>query len=303
MAQDLSTFNRALPFGKSNPIDLKVNSDHAAIKCCIIYSDTELKIGAVNISNKEYHKYFQKGPFAHTHMPASTSSTDWLVSKTAQQLDQIIQEISSDLDVQIIVEGYHEFFTNLGTKTSVKLVSVLDKPAHGYESSAKNITGILLNESKVKLIESDVIQISYKDGSKDSKLIVPWAKISRQGHELVVAGVHLPGCESQYPSEALEELGKIIGQLEQKFHVDIIAMGDFNTVPANIMKSLPGIKLIQPKYLTHINPNNDVAVYDNAICHLVSSDISVELLGLDSIPADSKALVQSLNASYVLAQK
>ena len=236
-------------------------------------------------------------------MPASTSSTDWLVSKTAQQLDQIIQEISSDLDVQIIVEGYHEFFTNLGTKTSVKLVSVLDKPAHGYESSAKNITGILLNESKVKLIESDVIQISYKDGSKDSKLIVPWAKISRQGHELVVAGVHLPGCESQYPSEALEELGKIIGQLEQKFHVDIIAMGDFNTVPANIMKSLPGIKLIQPKYLTHINPNNDVAVYDNAICHLVSSDISVELLGLDSIPADSKALVQSLNASYVLAQK
>lgn len=301
MNPNLQTFNHAMPFDELSP-DIKVNSDHASIACLLKYPDFTFTIGATNISNKEYHKYFGSGPFKSTHMYVPTNDSTLLQSKTELQMNSIIEEITHNIDVQIIIEGYYDFYTNLMAKLpDYKLVSVLNNRNHGYESSPENISGILISP-KVKVIETGTYQILYSENNKNATLIIPWVRISYLDRSLIILAVHLPGCDSQFPSSALFGLNKYILYLKEKYNEDIIAMGDFNTVPENITSSMAFAKIVEPKYLTHINPNNDVAVYDNAVYNFKSTDIEIELLDIETQPEDSKAFVKCLNENYMLSQ-
>lgn len=302
---NLRTFNKALPFdNETNPLHRSVNSDHATIKCKVEYSDgTSVIMSASNISNKEYHKYNKNGPLSKTHMYVETNDSQWLLKKTQFQMDQLLCEIAT-MDVQIILEGYYDFFVDIQQQkknSTYELVSVLDDPAHKFKGTPKNIAGILINTSKVSIMERGIETIQY---DVDKQFRSPWVRIkTEKGYELIIVAIHLPGNDAQFPEAAIRALCNTLKKCKET-SADVIAIGDFNTVPENIEKvAIPEFSVVEPKYLTHFNPYNQVAVYDNALYHLQSTEARISLMGCESLPDDSFRLVEGLNNSFLLNGK
>lgn len=303
---NLCSFNKAVPFDyETNPLPLEVNSDHATIKCRLEYADsTTFTISASNISNKEYHKYNKSGPLYKSHMYVPTNNSEWLLTKTQFQLDQLLTEMAS-LDVQVILEGFYDFYQDmLKTKDSAyTLISLLDEPQHKFTGSPKNIAGILVNTSRASITERGIMTVVYDN---DKKFKVPWVKITKSEvleKELVICAVHLPGNNEQFPKTALEALHTSLKNYIT-YNTDVIAIGDFNTVPENIeivTKTSELFKVLEPKYLTHFNPYNQVAVYDNVVYHLNSKDTTISLLDRGNLPTDSVKLIESLEQCYRLS--
>jgi len=65
---------------------------------------------------------------------------------------------------------------------------------------------------------------------------------------------------------------------------EIIAIGDFNTVPKNIMAVMNGsnLSVMTPTYMTHINPRYEVVSYDNVVWTGLVAPIQLPLNEMDS---------------------
>lgn len=320
---NLNDFNKGTQFNEKIQLHEYVNSDHSAIGCILKYeNDRQINIGAVNISNKEYHPYFglsKDAPFINTHMfvPKNCEDkvkNDWLISKTETQMNNIVRELTENvIDILIIVEGYFDFFTKLDIELkkagdNFQIISILNKENHGYEGKNSNITGIVIRKRKFEIDVSDTIVQTYTESQdpnihKYSTLTVPFVRVRdiNSNKFLTVIGVHLPGCNSQFPKNALCELRTITKSLFEKYKNDIVALGDYNTIPNNIRKIMTDIDVLTPLFPTHINPNCDVVAYDNVSYILSKNDAkSIELMNIYTIPLDSFALVTSLIANRKL---
>lgn len=145
------------------------------------------------------------------------------------------------------------------------------------------------------MIHQVVTTQRYNEKSADGrqcKLTVPCVQLRNKvtSCQFAVAGVHVPGCASQYPETGLEQLAIILCQLCQEWQTAILSVGDYNTPPEGVYKGL--ITLISPPLLhvnylrvpydTHVNPNCKAATYDHALwiqplpCTLSLSHISPE---------------------------
>jgi len=318
---NLNSFNKGTPFTNSNKLDKNVNSDHSAIGCVLEYDDENpIIVQAVNISNVEYHKYFELGdnpPFKQTHLSVPKNCKDdkknkWLISKTEIQMKNLINDLVTEkVHIQIISEGNYDFLTKMYFKLNelgfnFKMISILNTENHGYVGKPSNITAIIINTSIFEIIEHDTFTFLYKEEQnggilRDSKLVLPWARIlnKKTGKSLVVLGIHLSGCDSQNPKGGLSELNRIITCFNDTFKDDLIALGDFNTVPKNIRKQLLNVQVLTPLYPTHMNPDSNIVAYDNISYILTGGGIkSINLLDLCDIPIDSQALVTSILKNY-----
>ena len=287
---DLDTYNKGVAFGDGVELDPKANSDHTAIQ--IVLNDSV--IGSINISNKAYHHHFNKGPFEKTHM---NTQSEWLDEKAKFQQRQLIDDLVKGVpDVQIVVEGYYQFLTELSLGPS-QMVSVLDRADHGLEHSTKNITALLVNTDKYQIEQSGIYQTKYiEDPDISRKLVVPWVHLIRQTDSvkksLFVLGVHVPGCDSQFPKQGLVRLNDFMETISGSYDADIVTMGDFNTIPNNIRKIMTNFSVLTPEYPTHINPNLDIVSYDNIVYKLSDGKISQTPIG--DMHEDTQALVKSL---------
>jgi len=291
-----------------------VYSDHAAIAinlCCQNYLN---KIYFWNVSNIKYHYHFGSGPFAATHMFSVVDDVIpekkiWLSKKYAEQINQIYNDfVSNKFDIMVIAEGSFDFFETLESKLKkdnhrYELVSNLKYPTDRviHEKEKNNVTGILINKNKYGILGFDMENIIYKEDSRNSTLILPTAFIKNRetGDEFTIVGVHLPGCKSQYPENGLGELNNYLNMLIELYPNNVlVALGDFNTVPSNLSKKINKLKILEPIYPTHINPANQIVVYDNVVYHFPekngNSQNSINYLELENMDNHSIALVQEL---------
>lgn len=324
---DLNGFNKGVPFdNKNNPLNPAVRSDHAAIYGVLSYNDsTQTIIGCINISNKDYHANFGLGPtppFINTHMYVPEESADiskkiWLDTKTNEQLDDIIYDLKEKvIDIQVVVEGSYDFFSKLRERLNCNgnnfaIISILNNNSQAYKNKPWNVTGIIVNNSKFKVIDYNIIQQDYSEEHgtiihKPRTLIVPYVRVMDLISKrcLIVLGVHIPGCISNFPRGGLEQLSAIIKQLRRKYTDDIVAIGDFNTCPNNIKQAMKEVNIAPVPYPTHINPNSEIAVYDNVVYVFNTKDAqSIEIAGTSALNDDSKAIVSSMINNFMAAKR
>jgi hypothetical protein len=276
---NLRSFHRSTPF---ESLLEKINSDHASIGLHF----ESINILANNISNPEYHKYYNEigGAFVNTPMNCRKDDLDlskrnWLQNKTINQVDEIVQNFKNgEWNVQIIVESYVDFIDSIKEQLDEKqyvITSVFNDEPHNYQdkNKCKNITSILVNLDKLDHVNSFIKKVIYKEDEHkfESTLIVPIVVLKNKlrNNYFIVVGVHIPGCNSQFPLVALQELHKILGDLCNEYDLPIIIMGDFNTIPENLEQVFsPLFKINKPLYPTHINPRCEIAVYDNIMYYL-----------------------------------
>ncbi len=326
-------FTPLLPFNEKNFLELAVQSDHAEI--AIKTPDNRI-INVWNISNPAYHCYFKYGktpPFHHTHLfvdqpYVNGKMEEHLAKKTQDQITTIAERfVKGEVNVQIIVEGFESFFSDLSKKiTSLKhteftIFSLLDhKPPHW--KSEWNVTGILIDTSRFKIVQQKVYSLKYKEEQdenreKDFDLPVVWLRDLTKEEMIVVAGVHINGCSSQYPKTGLETLANIIKEIREEFfgYYDIIAAGDYNTIPARLRENLIHApnpsntnmtsikidkKLLIAPYPTHVNPASEAANYDQALIITAKPERCYQILPVESLSKASQGLVQSIQKSRQL---
>jgi hypothetical protein len=284
-------------------LDPLINSDHASVGVKI----GSLRIMASNISNPEFHKYFSSGPFKTTHLNTSKTDPDptkraWLHAKIQLQINQIVEGFVDDKwDCYVIIEAFNYFVDQLKTKlfktgfgSSYGIIGTYD---HTNHTDCKNKTIILVNlKRQHSLIRSNEIlqktHISYNDKTTSRTLEIPVVRMKDlfNGKLVTVFGVHLSGCDNQFPANAITILKDSIRESPDE---NIIGIGDFNTVPNNIntIVDKSNIKVITPLYLTHINQRYEAVAYDNII---YSGNIKPEQLSLDEMDISSQLFVKKL---------
>lgn len=264
----------------SSDLDQSVNSDHAEIQC--VYDG--ITFASLNISNKHYHTYFsmdQNGPFRLTHLAVTSESSieqqTWLKNKHHIQINNIKNNLYSGLiDVYVIQEAYVEFVHDL--RNSLANNFELHHVSLDNFSPEKNITVIIVNRSKLDIVDRQIYRASYNEiGNKPdrmSELVVPTVTLTNSHMTpqkfVTCAGVHVGGNAAQYPKYGLMELQHILANICEKNNV--IALGDFNTTTSNIRSimnhsrvSRNRLLVSEPLYPTHINPFNEVVAYDNIV--------------------------------------
>lgn len=305
-----------------------VNSDHSSIGTFVEYpgdNGTQFNIMCSNISNPLYHVHFKDNKsFNKTHLVKSINNEhdqEYFKNKISTQMNDIV---SKDCDVYIVVEGYQQFFSDIIANTHNKeyeLVSriTFDKSFANIDvNKNKNITGILVDRKRVNIVDQGCYIKSYVEGKKNALLAIPWVEIEKNDsrHRIIVCGVHVSGCQSQYPKVGIGLLCEFFEQFDAT--KKIVAMGDFNTIPYNIMRSLGRLdstpdKLkkrlsrmmyLTPLYFTHMNPNCSIGVYDHILysettSHLnVSQDMSISQLPLSMMDKGSIDFTCSLYSKF-----
>lgn len=261
------------------PLDRNVVSDHAEIVLQTPYGT----IASWNISNPIHHYHFGSRPgssFAQTHM--------FLDEQFIQQkiFDQV-ESIASQADVQIIVEGYQNFFDLLQQRLSGLNYALIYEP---LPDPTENNTAILVNLQRFTLLTTQVYRRTYLQEGRERTLRVPVVQLmTRQGEVLTVGGVHIPGSSRRSPVAGLQELRSIIEQLNEP----LVLMGDFNAIPKLVGDQLPGMRVVLSDYPTHINPGNEVSYYDMA---LVKGIPNSRMLPLSATSPFTQALVRSIYA-------
>jgi len=200
---------------KALSLDPATNSDHAMIGL----KQKSIRIMASNISNPQYHAYFASGPFATTHLNTSKIDPDptkraWLCAKIQIQLRDIVDGfLADDWDCYVIIEAYNQFIDQLKTKlnntgfgSSYQIVGTVDPADH---ANCKNKTIILVNLKRQHslLCDSRIIIETYpKDRSDNqtSSLEIPVVRIKdlSNSKKISVFGIHLSGCDTQFPVNA-----------------------------------------------------------------------------------------------------
>jgi hypothetical protein len=197
----------------------------------IIRTPNNRIINIWNISNPTYHCYFKYGdnpPFHNTHLfvenPFLEESMDkGLAAKSDSQIMTIAERfVKGEVNVQVIIEGYESFYNKLADKINAlghkefRFISMLNEKPLQWDAK-KNVTGILIDTSRFSVLESGVKYIKYKyreeqSSNQEKEFCLPFAHIRDKAtdHAMVIAGVHVNGCASQYPKTGLETLAGII---------------------------------------------------------------------------------------------
>lgn len=269
-------------------LDESIISDHAEIQYII---QPGLGITTFNISNPNYHKYFKENAsFKHTNLATTFTDTNpWYMSKETNTIDRIIQH-TTNLGIYVIVEGYYKLYKQLTDKLTdnfyllktPELKTLLDSK---NSTHTQNITSILINEDKFKIITEGLVSQAYSESSKKCQLVVPWIALEATDLKLIIAGIHVPGCAEQFPKSGITELNNILKKLALTYpEYKIIAAGDFNTAPSNSTTLIENLKLIPPAYFTHMNPNCEIGSYDQIYCSdpTLLSQVPTELMSADT---------------------
>jgi hypothetical protein len=314
------SFTQILPFNQDNPLKAGVQSDHAEIA---LRTPNNRIINIWNISNPTYHCYFKYGdnpPFHKTHLfvenPFFLASMDkGLAAKSDSQIMTIAERfVKGEVNVQVIVEGYESFYNELADKINAlghkefQFISMLnEKPAQWDDK--KNVTGILIDTSRFSVLESGVKYIKYREeqsSNEEKEFCLPFAHIRDKAtdHAMVIAGVHINGCGSQYPKTGLETLAGIINQLKTETlgKPDVIAAGDYNTPPMHARKSVIELlnsegALLKAPYPTHVNPKSQAGNYDQISILGEKPLEKYEILPASHLSPASQDLVSSIEQS------
>lgn len=296
----MSAFSPIRPFEKKDPVSSKLQSDH-----CEVALKTSLgTINSWNISNPAYHKFFandESQVFAQTVL--ADTNIDVLNVKIESQLETIANRLlDGAVNIQVIVEGYETFYEKLAEKIGDGEFHLLAEKPEGW-TKTKNITGIVVDNSKFSIRTSAVINVDYQEEGRDSVLRVPYVHVQEviSRREMIVVGVHVPGTASQYPEKGLSALAKVIDGLWEKYDkkVDVIGIGDFNSTPENVAKHFKTV--LEPSYWTHANPRFAAASkYDMAIVREAEQESSKpEMLPSDALSDASRALAKGLELLIV----
>jgi hypothetical protein len=311
----LEGFTPILPFGDENPLEETVQSDHAEIAIKLANGDV---VSAWNISNPIFHNYFKLGglpPFHKTHLFIENPFVEnrihtALKAKCDLQIQNLAERfVRKEVGIQVVVEGFESFYQQLEAEIRTlgfeyfQIVSLLDDMPTSWRRG-DNIVGILINTSRYELLSRKVIHKDYcevEDGNKAKTMYLPYVHVRDKMTNLTFAivGVHINGCESQYPKSGLEVLGNQIKELHTTLEgkPDVLALGDFNTTPSQTALCMTPLldnewKVIFPLYLTHVNPKSQAASYDHAI--ILGSTLKCSFLTEERILESSQALVRSI---------
>lgn len=307
MSNNVDEFVNIIPFdGFDNVLDRDVLSDHSEIGLEI---DTDKFLLSWNISNPKYHPYFKYGEtFKNTHLYVAEPYLDnklvpQLEDKICKQLDVFIKNIDSGIfPVQVIIEGYDEFYKKLANRlTSYPNVSfnhIRYEPTENNFTS--NISGILVDTNIFEVLDSNIEPIIYTATEDDNKVkttLYPFARLRNKytNDICVVIAVHVNGCASQYPVSGLESLKEFMISLHNKYQNNIIAIGDYNTPPTYAAKVFDNglFNILTSDYLTHCNPNSQASKYDIAITYPKS--FILNSMSSEFVSEYSLALIDSIN--------
>lgn len=317
------SFTPILPFDESNPLDPDVQSDHAEVGLKV----NGHVINAWNISNPKFHGFFGKGerpPFRQTHLFVSDPFEKGVLEETLRkkiksQIKVIAKRfVAGKVNIQIIVEGYSLFYsdlikkiTKLGLNTFFLVSHLNNRPTNWNDRW--NVTALMINTEKFTIHESQTFFSQYydrEDSGNEKNFVLPYALLEdkKTGEKMIITGAHISGCPSQFPKTALELLAQTIGFIFQQTQgeIDIIIAGDFNTPPEYLEKGLlpflpPSASLIKAPYPTHVNPNSHAANYDQAVVILGSKETkgSYKKLKEKHLSAASQALIGSIQKSRI----
>lgn len=289
-------FTEIKPFDQN--LSKEVESDHAQIGLTL--PDGKILISE-NISNPEYHCYFKYGdkpPFHNTHMfvekPYDSDAVlcDSLQKKEDAQIDRISMMLKKGtVGVYVIVEGYNRFLIRLQ-----QCVPSYGLYTHDLKSTG-NIIGIFVHPQYHGGLCFNCYEEEYEEDGKKRTLIVPVVSIDASECKVSIAGVHVSGCASQFPKNGLSKLADVMREVLYDYGQDVIAIGDFNTPVSGVEKyvvgNLTNAELLPAKYLTHVNPSSQAAVYDHAV--VLHRQPKYEMLSKTRICKSSRALVSAIH--------
>jgi len=210
-----------------------------------------------------------------------------LVWKTSRQVQRIVNAVASGQFIAyVIVEGFLGFYRavakNLyGTEELNKHKSQFDGTSVNnffiavpktLTKDFRNSVGIIVNERYCNVRYSDSITVNYKEEGYEKVLRLTMAavKVIKSKQKLLIVGVHVSGCNSQFPRNGLLKLTEELLKLRVTFKgCDVLALGDYNTTPSHVdetvIAQIPGAQRLPPSYFTHANPNCEAGVYDHAV--------------------------------------
>lgn len=322
-SEELQGLVPILPFNKSdNVLPEAVESDHAPL---IVTGGTEVKIMAENISNPAHHHYFGSGeghPFKHTHMnvPQPFDSNGVLEPsldrKIQNQLNRIVRCMKTGgTDAYVIVEGYKSFYEALALQLyghrmlgdsfesaeQCKFRIVVPPMSKDF----RNKVGIVIREATLVKQFTEVISEQYIEGDvpKELNLTVLGGCHDYALKYIMIVGVHVSGCASQFPKAGLLLLADKLLKLHRQYPAyDILVLGDFNTTPDHVDETVmqqlhaagAAAKRLPSTYFTHANPNCQGGVYDHALS--IYAD-AYQLVPVDRLPEAGRALAEAIATS------
>lgn len=274
MSYNLESLTQIIPF--DDKFSKSIYSDHGE---CAVCTPNNVVINSWNISNPQFHKYFNMGtnpPFKNTHL-YGTNPADFQGKITAQVELITKRLILGEVAIQVIVEGYVGFFDQVKEKfaqqgfSNYAIVSILQHEPQNWNPTW-NVTGILINTQIYNVLNSGVLQDKYLEeaDNKTKDSITPYVYLEERvtGYKFILVGIHVSGTNNQYPVSGIRHLLKVLTDLkDQQEEYDVLAMGDFNTIPKNTkecIKNLANLKadLLMPRYPTHVNPLSQFGIYD-----------------------------------------
>lgn len=304
-----------LPFDNKS-LAPHVASDHAEVAVNIF---KKAVIAAWNISNPAHHHYFKstpvfpQAPFHMTHLYVEKPVTNGVIcpslqEKIRKQISWIADQFGKGkVNIQVIVEGYKEFYKELGetigrTQQPFEIFSLIDQNSLTIGPN-KNVTGILIDTYRFSIEDRGVAIEQYKEeaNGRDCEFIMPYVRVKERETQksFVIAGVHIPGVDSSFPQSGLGVLNKHIRALHSKFagECDILAVGDFNTPPMHAKASLVGLEILFPPYPTHVTPRSEAAVFDQAAILKGSNPVSYQIH--EDLGLSSQFLVAAIHSNYL----
>lgn len=315
---------------KDNPLPEEVESDHAQIALTLPGNTCHNIIKAENVNNPSYAHYFcaEGHPFCHTHLSddspfeeESESKKKVFKTKHLQRMKSQAERICSELHqgsvkIWIIVEGSKQFCALL--EEMLKNVAVVthekedsagnDHPSADFlivttkkSTDTGNLTLIVINTGYYKILKTGSQTADYEEYGRSKTLVLPYAVVLDPylNKQFLVAGVHVGGCDNQYPEAGLKVLLKKLTLLQNGslYPLDVIAGGDFNTPAHGVQKAITDnignrrARLLNVDFCTHINPYGLACTYDHFV---VMTPDHYNPLPLDAISNESRAFVNAM---------
>lgn len=285
----IEEFIPAHPFSSNDDNEVQVISLPTNVESDHVRVQVKTPHGLVvseNICNPKYCAYFKYGkPFAKTHL-AAEKAYDQLTNKLTpkfqtmvlNQIERIADEmVAGHVLAYIVVEGWKLFYDALQIKLGNEFEIVYQAPQTntGVIEDTKNCVGMIINTKKVNhdfiCATTSYIKEGGVAGTQNITVPVVNFKDDTGKRVLTVAGVHVPGCATQYPKNGLNALVKILKPHQMNNEdVPMLIMGDFNAPPYAVNRDFTNkfngyAKLLKLPYCTHINPNGMASQYDHAI--------------------------------------
>lgn len=226
-----------------------------------------LRIYIINLSNPDHHDrmdFAGRPALSETHLYKNVKAKpEWLQSKYDEQAAIVAERLKSSIaQVYILTEATASFLGTLRSALGPDYVLVPD-PDELSPTSTRNVSCVVARRDIVCRRHKKTSTYQDEKGLERTQ-ITPYiiAETNIPGFKVAIAAVHLAGNTEQYPATAVRALNdQWAGPLFPGVSMHILA-GDWNTVPRLARASAPGLTILEPQYLTHVNPRTEAAVYD-----------------------------------------